>query len=150
MAIRRRASGSWTGDLKSGQGLVSTQSGALKDLPFSFATRFGEEPGTNPEELVAAAHAGCYSMALTAYLGSKSIASKRIETKAMCELQPLQGGGFKIGTMHLTVTGDVDGIDNAQFQRLAQEAEKTCPVSNALRGSVTIELEANLEGARAS
>src|ERR1700739_1668830 len=103
MAIRRRASGSWTGTLKEGQGFVSTQSGALKDLPFSFGTRFGDTPGTNPEELIAAAHAGCYSMALNAYLESKSIPAKRIETKAICELQPLDGGGFKIATMHLTV-----------------------------------------------
>lgn len=150
MAIRRRASGTWTGPLKEGQGSISTQSGALKDLPFSFATRFGDTPGTNPEELIAGAHAGCYSMALTAYLGSKSIASKRIETKAICELQPLDGGGFKIATMHLTVTGEVDGIDNEQFQQLAREAEKTCPVSNALRGSVAIELDANLAGVQAS
>lgn len=150
MAIHRRASGSWTGDVRSGQGLVSTQSGALKDLPFSFGTRFGDTPGTNPEELIAAAHAGCYSMALTAYLNSKSIASKRIETKAMCELVPLDGGGFKIAKMQLTVTGHVDGVDNAQFKQLAAEAEKACPVSNALRGSVEIELVANLDGAGTS
>ncbi|GAC1652953.1 MAG: OsmC family protein [Vulcanimicrobiaceae bacterium] len=143
MAIRRRASGSWSGDLQGGSGNVSTQSGAIKDLPFSFGTRFGEVPGTNPEELIAAAHAGCYSMALTAYLGSQNIPSKRIETKAICTLEQIEGG-FKIAKMNLTVSGEVPGIDNAKFQELARAAEHACPVSNALRGSVEIELEATL------
>lgn len=144
MAINRRASGAWAGDLKTGSGVVSTQSGALKELPFSFGTRFGDVPGTNPEELIAAAHAGCYSMALSAYLGSQGIASNRIETKAICTLEPLDGGGFKIAKMHLSVTGDVPDVDNARFVELARAAEKTCPVSNALRGSVEIELEPSL------
>ncbi len=143
MAIRRRASGSWSGDLQNGSGTVSTQSGALKDLPFSFGTRFGDAPGTNPEELIAAAHAGCYSMALTAYLGSKQIASTRIQTKAICTLEPIEGG-FKIAKMHLTVSGSVPNMDDARFLELAREAERGCPVSNALRGSVEIELEATL------
>ena len=143
MSIRRRASGEWSGSLKEGSGKVSTQSGALKDLPFSFGTRFGDVPGTNPEELIAAAHAGCYSMALSAYLGSQNITPEKIETKAICTLEPVEGG-FKIATMHLTVTGDVPGIDNARFGELAREAERSCPVSNALRGSVEIELETQL------
>ncbi|GAC1393549.1 MAG: OsmC family protein [Vulcanimicrobiaceae bacterium] len=143
MAINRRASGSWAGDLKSGSGMVSTQSGAIKDLPFSFGTRFGDVPGTNPEELIAAAHAGCYSMALTAYLGSQNIVSNRIETKAVCTLEQIEGG-FKIAKMHLSVTGDVPGVDTARFAQLASEAERQCPVSNALRGSLQIELEAHL------
>lgn len=146
MAIHRRASGQWTGDLKSGNGSVSTQSGAIKNLPFSFGTRFGDEPGTNPEELIAAAHAGCYSMALTAYLGGQNIASNRIETKALCKLEQIEGG-FKIAAMELTVTGDVPGIDDEQFQRLANEAEKACPVSNALRGNVEVTVKASLSAA---
>ena len=140
MAIHRRASGAWSGDIKNGSGVVSTQSGAIKDLPFSFATRFGDVPGTNPEELIAAAHAGCYSMALTAYLGSQNIVSNRIETKALCILEPIEGG-FKIATIRLSVSGDVPGVDDARFAELAREAERRCPVSNALRGSVAIELE---------
>ncbi len=146
MAIHRRASGTWTGDLKGGKGTVSTQSGAIKDLPFSFATRFGDEPGTNPEELIAAAHAGCYSMAFTAYLGRQNIASNRIDTKALCVLEQIEGG-FKIAKMQLTVTGDVPGVDDARFQQLAEEAEKGCPVSNALRGCVEIEVRASLNPA---
>jgi len=141
MAIHRRASGTWTGDLKGGQGVVSTQSGALKDLPFNFGTRFGDVPGTNPEELIAAAHAGCYSMAFTAYLGAQGIASNRIETKALCVLEPLEAGGFKIAKMTLTVSGDVPGVDGERFAELARAAEKTCPVSNALRGSVEIDVQ---------
>lgn len=143
MAIHRRASGQWTGDLKGGSGSVSTQSGAIKNLPFSFGTRFSDEPGTNPEELIAAAHAGCYSMALTAYLGGQNIASNRIETKALCTLEQIEGG-FKIAAMELTVTGDVPGIDDERFQRLANEAEKACPVSNALRGNVEVTVKASL------
>ncbi|HZO93187.1 MAG TPA: OsmC family protein [Candidatus Baltobacteraceae bacterium] len=141
MAIHRRASGSWTGDLKTGRGLVSTQSGALKDLPFSFGTRFGDTPGTNPEELIAAAHAGCYSMAFSAYLGGQGITPNRIDTKALCVLEPVETGGFRIAKMKLTVSGDVPGVDAQRFEQLAREAEKNCPVSNALRGSVEIELE---------
>jgi len=143
MAINRRASGAWTGDLKGGSGVVSTQSGAIKDLPFNFGTRFGDQPGTNPEELIAAAHAGCYSMALSAYLGAQNVKPNRIETKTVCTLEEA-GGGFKIAKMRLTVTGDVPGLDQAQFAQYAKEAEATCPVSNALRGSVGIEVEANL------
>lgn len=146
MAIHRRASGHWSGDLKGGKGSVSTQSGALKDIPFSFGTRFGDEPGTNPEELIAAAHAGCYSMALTAYLGRQNIASNSIDTKALLELEQIEGG-FKIAKIRLNVTGDVPGVDDARFQQLAEEAEKGCPVSNALRGSVAIEVQASLASA---
>jgi osmotically inducible protein OsmC len=144
VAIHRRASGAWEGDLKGGSGTFSTQSGALKDVPFSLGTRFGDVPGTNPEELIAAAHAGCFSMALTAYLGRHDIQSNRIETKALCVLEPLESGGFKIAKMHLNVTGDVPGLDEAAFQEHARAAEQTCPVSNALRGNVAIELEAKL------
>ena len=141
MAIHRRASGSWNGDLKTGQGTVSTQSGALNNLPFSFGTRFGDTPGTNPEELIAAAHAGCYSMAFSAYLGGQGITPNRIDTKALCVLEPVETGGFRIAKMKLTVSGDVPGVDAQRFEQLAREAEKNCPVSNALRGSVEIELE---------
>ena len=144
MAFRRRASGTWAGDVQTGTGHFSTQSGALKEVPFTLGTRFGDAPGTNPEELIAAAHAGCFSMALTAYLGSKNIPSQKIETKAMVEIEPLDGGGFKITRSHLSVTGTVPGVDKDKFAELAREAEKTCPVSNALRGSVQIELETSL------
>ena len=142
--INRRASGSWAGDLQTGSGSFSTQSGALKELPFTLGTRFGDAPGSNPEELIAAAQAGCYSMALTAYLASQGIASKRIDTKTICTLEPLDGGGFKIAKMHINATGDVPGIDDARFKELAAEAEKKCPVANALRGNVEIVLEAHL------
>lgn len=143
MFLHRRASGTWSGDLKGGSGTVSAQSGAIKDLPFNFGTRFGDVPGTNPEELIAAAHAGCYSMALSGVLGSQGITPTRIETKAMCAIEQVEGG-FKIAKMNLNVAGEVPGIDNARFQELAREAERACPVSNALRGNLQIELVANL------
>ncbi|MDQ6931831.1 MAG: OsmC family protein [Candidatus Eremiobacteraeota bacterium] len=143
MSIHRRASGTWSGDVKGGSGTVSTQSGAIKNLPFSFGTRFGDVPGTNPEELIAAAHAGCYSMALSAVLSSKGITATGIETKTICTVEQVEGG-FKIAKMNLNVSGDISGMDNAKFQDLAREAERSCPVSNALRGSLEIELEAKL------
>ena len=134
----------WNGDLRSGSGRMATGSGALKELPYSFATRFENEPGTNPEELIAAAHAACFSMAFAATLGDKGYAPESIKTHATCTVSPQQGGGFRITKMRLVTRGQVPGIDQATFGRIAVEAEKGCPVSNALRGGPEIELEATL------
>ena len=143
--IRRRAHAVWTGSLSDGKGRMETSSGALIEKPYSFHTRFENEPGTNPEELIAAAHAGCYSMAFSATLGDKGYTPERIETHATCTVTPKQGGGWAITGMHLKVRGKVPGLDNATFVEIAHEADKGCPVSNLLRCGLTIELDAALE-----
>jgi len=144
MAIERKASAVWSGDLKHGSGRFSMASGTLTDTPYSFGTRFENAPGTNPEELIAAAHASCYSMALAATLGARGFAPDEVETRATCTLEPQSGGGFKITRMHLQSRAKVPGIDATQFAEIAKAAEATCPVSNALRGGVSIELSATL------
>jgi osmotically inducible protein OsmC len=142
--IKRTAKAVWNGDLRGGKGRIASSSGVLKDTPYSFATRFKDAPGTNPEELIAAAHAACYSMAFADTLSSKGYQPERIETHAICLLSPGEEGGFKITKMRLETRGQVPGIDETTFRQVAQEAERGCPVSNALRGGVEIELEAIL------
>lgn len=142
--IQRTAEAVWTGNLREGNGRITSGSGVLKDTPYSFGMRFEDEPGTNPEELIAAAHAACYNMALAHTLASKGYRPERIETQAICMLSPQKGGGFRIAKMHLKTRGQVPGIDGAAFKQIAQEAEKGCPVSNALRGGLEIELDAAL------
>jgi osmotically inducible protein OsmC len=142
--IKRTAKAVWNGDLRGGKGRIASSSGVLKDTPYSFATRFKDAPGTNPEELIAAAHAACYSMAFADTLSSKGYQPERIETHAICLLSPGEEGGFKITKMRLETRGQVPGIDETTFRQVAQEAERGCPVSNALRGGVEIELEASL------
>ncbi|NIO72568.1 MAG: OsmC family peroxiredoxin [Anaerolineae bacterium] len=142
--IQRTAEAVWSGDLRGGNGRIASRSGVLKDTPYSFATRFEDSPGTNPEELIAAAHAACYSMAFAHTLSSKGYQPERIETRAICSLSPQEGNGFKITKMRLEARGQVPGIDEATFRQIAQEAERGCPVSNALRGGVAIELDATL------
>lgn len=141
--IERTAEAVWNGDLRSGTGQISSTSGVLKAVPYSFGTRFEQAPGTNPEELIAAAHAACYSMALAATLGRKGYQPEHVETRAICHLTPQQPSGFKITKMRLETRGRVPGIDEATFKQIAEEAEKGCPVSNALR-SIDIELDAKL------
>jgi lipoyl-dependent peroxiredoxin len=141
--IERSASAVWNGEVRGGNGQISSASGVLNDTSYSFATRFEQANGTNPEELIAAAHAACYSMAFAATLGRKGFKPQQIETRATCSLTP-QTAGFKISKMRLETRGQVEGIDEATFKQVAQEAEQSCPVSNALRGSVQIELDAAL------
>lgn len=139
-AILRTASGTWHGDLRSGKGSIDApSSGVLRDTPFSFATRFENAKGTNPEELIAAAHAACFSMAFSNYLSQQGHVPDTITTKATITLD--EG---KINKMHLETRGRVAGLDNAKFKRLAEEAEKKCPVSNLLRSGLTITLDAAL------
>jgi osmotically inducible protein OsmC len=142
--IRRTAEAVWRGNLRGGNGHIASSSGVLKDTPYSFGTRFEDEPGTNPEELIAAAHAACYNMALAHTLDSKGYRPERIETQAICTLSPQKGGGFRITKMRLETRGQVPGLDEATFKQIAQEAEKGCPVSNALRGGLEIKLGAAL------
>jgi lipoyl-dependent peroxiredoxin len=142
--LKRTAEAIWAGNLAKGAGEITTESNTLSRSSYSFKTRFEQAPGTNPEELIAAAHAACYSMALAHMLGEKGYASEQIETKAICSLEPQAEGGFKITIMQLRTEGTVPGLDEDTFQNIAQQAEMACPISNALRGSVKIELEAKL------
>ena len=143
--IKRHGQATWRGTLREGKGEVSTESGALEKLSYSFHTRFENEPGTNPEELIAGAHAACYSMAFSATLEAKGYVPKRVETHATCVMSPLEGGGFAITGMQLKVRGAVPGLDNATFVEIAHEADKGCPVSNLLRSGLTIELDVALD-----
>ncbi|HEY7017281.1 MAG TPA: OsmC family peroxiredoxin [Gaiellaceae bacterium] len=143
MAIERNAHATWEGDLRSGNGRFEVGSGAISGQEVTFASRF-EEPGgkTSPEELIAAAHATCFSMALANGLAQAGHAPTRLETDAVCTLDQTDAG-FRITSMHLTVRGEVEGVDEAAFQEAAQQAKEGCPVSNAL-GGVEISMEASL------
>lgn len=138
-AIQRTATGTWHGDLKSGKGSIDATSGVLKETPFSFVTRFENSPGTNPEELIAAAHAACFSMAFSNYLSGQGHVPDTIITVATITLED-----GKISKSHLETRGKVAGLSNEDFKRLAVEAEKKCPVSNLLRPGLAISLDAGL------
>ena len=137
--IERTANGVWRGDLRSGTGQIDSTSGVFRAIPFTFATRFENAKGTNPEELIAAAHAGCYSMAFANYLNEQGHKPEEIATAATITLE-----NAVITKMHLVTRGRVPGLDAASFARLAEEAEKQCPVSNLLRNGLTISLDASL------
>ncbi|WP_312717182.1 OsmC family protein, partial [Stutzerimonas nitrititolerans] len=126
--MKKTASAVWQGDLKTGKGAISTQSGALKDNPYGFNTRFEDAPGTNPEELIGAAHAGCFSMALSLMLGQAGLTAERIETRAEVTLDK-EGEGFAITAIALTLEARIPGADEAQFQQIANQAKEGCPVS---------------------
>jgi lipoyl-dependent peroxiredoxin len=133
----------WEGGLKTGNGKFTAQSGAFQGS-YNFGTRFEGEKGTNPEELIAAAHAACLSMALAAGLEQAGTPPKRIATTAKCTVEKA-GDGFKITRMKLDVRGEVPGIDAARFTQAAQAAKDGCPVSKALNGNVQLEVDARLE-----
>ncbi len=136
------ARATWEGRLRDGRGHFDANSGAFGG-DYSFATRFENSKGTNPEELIAAAHAACLSMALSAGLEKAGTPATRITTTAACTVDKA-GDGFKITTMKLQVRGEVPGVDQAAFARAAEEAKEGCPVSNALKGNVKMELDARL------
>jgi lipoyl-dependent peroxiredoxin len=133
----RKASAVWKGSLKEGQGTVSTESGALSNAQYSFSTRFETGHGTNPEELVAAAHAGCFTMALSAQLGNAGITPESLETSATLTLEKLEAG-FTITKIHLDVEARIPGADPAAFQKAAEAAEKGCPISRLLKAEITM------------
>jgi osmotically inducible protein OsmC len=139
----RKAHASWEGGLKSGKGEFGGESGAISGR-YSFASRFEDAGGTNPEELLAAAEAACYSMALSLALENEGSAPERVHTDAACSIEKV-GDGFKITRMKLTVRARVPGMDEETFQRLAEATKEGCPVSGALIGNVDIELDASLE-----
>jgi osmotically inducible protein OsmC len=134
--MKRNASAVWTGALKEGRGIISTDSGVLSDTQYSFGTRFENGKGTNPEELIAAAHAGCFSMALSAQLGTMGLTPDRIATSASVSLEKV-GDGFAITAVHLTVKAKVPGADAPQFQTAANNAKAGCPVSKVLNATIT-------------
>lgn len=140
--MNRHAIAVWQGGLKDGKGRLSTQSGALADAPYSFAARFEDETGksaANPEELIAAAHAGCFAMQLSHFLAENGTPAKRLEAKAVVTLAP----GTGITGSALSLTGEVPGITDAAFQALAEKAKSACPVSMAL-GAIAVSLTAKL------
>ena len=144
MAIERNAHATWEGDLRGGSGRFDTGSGAISGHEVTHASRFEDSGGkTSPEELIAAAHATCFSMALAGGLAKAGHPPTRIETDAVATLDQAEGG-FRITSMRLSVRGDVDGIDEAAFRAAAEEAKEGCPVSNALADSIEITLEATL------
>ena len=143
-AITRHATAHWEGDLKSGQGRLSTpQSGLLADTRYGFKTRFGDEKGTNPEELIAAAHAGCFAMALAYMLGEAGHPPQALDARAELELS--MEGGPTISAIRLHVRATVPGIDEAKFRAVADDAKQNCTVSKAL-SAVPITLDAALKG----
>lgn len=136
--MQRKGSAVWRGGLKDGKGTVSTASGVLKDTQYSFATRFENGAGTNPEELIAAAHAGCFSMALSAQLGNAGMTPEAIETTAAVTLEK-QEAGFAITAVHLDVTARIPGADAAKFEQAAKAAKEGCPVSRVLNAKITMD-----------
>lgn len=142
--IKRRGTAVWTGDLRNGKGTVSVESAVVRDEAYSFATRFEDRSGTNPEELIAAAHAGCYSMAFANVLSEKGYQVDGLETTATIHLTPQEGGGWAISKSALEIRGRVPDIDDDTFRRLADEADEACPVSNLLRPGLEIQREAML------
>ncbi|MDN3556497.1 OsmC family protein [Halomonas maura] len=143
MSIKKNGSAVWKGGLKDGQGTVSSQSGTLSDVPYSFARRFEGEAGSNPEELIGAAHASCYSMALSMILGEAGYTPERIATQATVSLEEVEGG-FGITAVHLETRASVPGADEAAFQDAANKAKEGCPVSKLLNAEIS--LDAKLEG----
>ncbi|HSX71620.1 MAG TPA: OsmC family protein [Pseudomonas sp.] len=140
--MKKRASAHWQGGIKDGKGSISTQSGALEDNPYGFNTRFEDQPGTNPEELIAAAHAGCFSMALSKELGDRGMTAESLETQAEVWLDK-EEAGFRISAVHLTLTARVPGADRDAFEQAVQAAKTGCPVSKVL--DTEISLQATLE-----
>ncbi|WP_215761611.1 OsmC family protein [Acetobacter sp. P1H12_c] len=143
MAIKKSGSAHWEGSIKEGHGTVSTESNALKSQPYGFNTRFEDKPGTNPEELLGAAHAACFSMALSLILGEAGLTAKSIDTKAVVSLTKA-ADGFEIDAVALTLKADVPGTTNEQFQALANKAKTGCPVSKLFKATIT--LDATLAG----
>lgn len=138
MKIDKTASASWQGGLKDGKGTLSTESGALDKRPYGFNTRFEGVKGTNPEELLGAAHAGCYTMALSMILGEAGFKADQLDTTAKVSLEKV-ADGFEITAVHLTLRGKVPGIDAAGFKTAADKAKVGCPLSKVIRANITLD-----------
>ena len=135
--MQRTATAQWKGGLKDGKGTVSTQSGVLSQTQYSFSTRFENGVGTNPEELVAAAHAGCFSMALSAQLGNANMTAQTIDTKATLTMEKTEAG-FTITAIHLDVKARIPGGNKAAFDKAAEDAKKNCPISRLLNTKISM------------
>jgi len=138
MKIKRHGSALWQGGIKDGKGAISTESGALNAYPYGFASRFEGKPGTNPEELIAAAHAGCFTMALSLILGEAKLTAEEMETSATVTLEQVEGG-YAITAVHLTLKAKIPGADQETFERLAGMAKAGCPVSKLLKAEITLD-----------
>ena len=135
--MKRKASAAWSGTLKEGKGTVSSDSGVLSGTPYSFSTRFEDKPGTNPEELVAAAHAACFTMALSGQLGNQGMTADRIETTATLTMEKLDAG-WTVTEIHLDVSANVPGRDQSKFDTAANNAKNGCPISRLLNAKITL------------
>jgi osmotically inducible protein OsmC len=138
MKIKRRGSAKWSGGIKDGKGAISTESGALKEYPYGFASRFEGKPGTNPEELLGAAHAGCFTMALSLILGEAKLTATQMDTTAEVALEQVEGG-YAITSVHLTLRAKIPGADPATFAQLAAKAKAGCPVSKLFKTEITLD-----------
>jgi len=138
----RKASALWKGSLKEGKGTISTDSGVLSNTPYSFSTRFGDVRGTNPEELIAAAHAGCFTMALSAQFGEAGITPESLETSAAVTLEKTDAG-FTVTKIHLDVAARIPGADPAAFDKAAANAKAGCPISRLLKAEITMTARLN-------
>jgi lipoyl-dependent peroxiredoxin len=138
MKIKRTGSATWSGGLKDGRGSISTESGALKEQPYGFAMRFEGVRGSNPEELIAAAHASCFTMALSLILEQAGFEATRMDTNAVVTLEQVDGG-FSITSSQLTLKAQIPGIDDAKFQTLAATAKANCPVSKLLKAEISLD-----------
>ncbi len=143
MVIRKKGSAVWKGGLKDGKGTISTESGVLSNAQYGFNTRFENGPGTNPEELIGAAHAGCFSMALSGQLGEAGLKAESISTTATVTLEKVEGG-FSITAVHLDLVARIPGASQQAFDTAANNAKAGCPVSKLLNAKIT--LEAKLQG----
>ena len=136
--MKRTANAQWSGDLKAGKGNISTASGVLQSTPYSFGTRFEDGKGTNPEELLAAAHAGCFTMALAFQLQGGGFTPTELTTEAAVSLEP-EGQGFRITRSALTLRASIPNLDQSTFAKMAGDAEKNCPVSKVLNAEITLD-----------
>jgi osmotically inducible protein OsmC len=138
MQINRKGSAAWSGGLKDGRGAISTESGALDAYPYGFASRFEGQKGSNPEELIGAAHAACFTMALSLILGEAGLKAERMETSAVVTIEQV-ADGFAITASRLTLEATIPGIDQARFEELTAKAKAGCPVSKLLNTEITLE-----------
>ena len=138
LKINRTASAAWSGGLRDGKGSISTESGALAAYPYGFAARFEGKKGTNPEELLGAAHAGCFTMALSLILGEAKLTAEQMDTTAKVTLEQVEGG-FEISAVHLTLRAKIPGTDQKTFEELAGKAKAGCPLSKVLKANITLD-----------
>ena len=136
--MKKKAWAVWKGDIKAGGGTISTETGVLKEAPYGFKSRFENGPGTNPEELLGAAHAACFSMALSGMLGAAGLTADKIETHAEISLEKV-GEGFEVTASHLNVVASVPGTDEAKFLEIAERAKAGCPLSKVMRAKITMD-----------